>query len=44
MHADPKATANQPIVPHVLPETWRALLAAADDFHRLAPWVWMHDS
>src|SRR3990172_5321152 len=36
--------ANQPIVPHVSPETWKALLAAADDFNRLAPWEWMHDS
>ena len=36
--------ANQPIVPEVSAETWKALLAAADDFNRLAPWTWMHDS
>ena len=36
--------ANQPAVPHVSVETWKALLAAADDFNRLAPWEWMHDS
>jgi hypothetical protein len=34
----------QPAVPPVAPETWKALLAAADDFQRLAPWEWMHDS
>lgn len=36
--------ANQPAVPHVSVETWKALLAAADEFNRLAPWEWMHDS
>lgn len=36
--------AKQPIVPQVAAETWRALVAAADDFNRLAPWEWMHDS
>ncbi len=41
---DSKRRTNQPAVPKVLPETWKALLAAADDFNRLAPWVWMHDS
>jgi len=35
---------NRPAVPQVSLETWRALLAAADDFNRLAPWNWMHDS
>ena len=39
-----KQRANHPIVPQVSPETWKALLAAADEFNRLAPWVWMHDS
>ncbi len=39
-----KPRANQPIVPQVSLETWKALLAAADEFSRLAPWVWMHDS
>ncbi|MSU63833.1 MAG: hypothetical protein EXS31_15775 [Pedosphaera sp.] len=42
--SDSKRRTNQPAVPQVLPETWKALLAAADDFNRLAPWVWMHDS
>ena len=28
----------------MLVETWKALLVAADDFNRLAPWEWMHDS
>ncbi len=42
--SDSKRRTNQPVVPEVLPETWRALLAAAADFQRLAPWVWMHDS
>ena len=32
------------MVPQVSAETWKALLAAADDFNRLAPWEWMHDS
>jgi hypothetical protein len=36
--------ANQPIVPQVSAETWKALVAAADEFNRLAPWEWMHDS
>jgi hypothetical protein len=36
--------ANQPIVPQVSAETWKALLAAADGVNRLAPWEWMHDS
>jgi hypothetical protein len=31
-------------VPPVTPETWQALLAAADAFGTLAPWSWMHDS
>lgn len=35
---------NQPIVPQVSAETWKALLAAAGEFNRLAPWEWMHDS
>jgi len=39
-----KRRANQPAIPQVSVETWKALLAAADDFNRLAPWVWMHDS
>lgn len=39
-----KRRANHPSVPKVAPETWLALLAAADDFNRLAPWEWMHDS
>ncbi|HEX5218367.1 MAG TPA: hypothetical protein VFZ59_02270 [Verrucomicrobiae bacterium] len=34
----------RPIVPRVAPETWKALVAAADKFSRLAPWEWMHDS
>ena len=33
-----------PVVPKVSAATWQALLAAADDFNRLAPWEWMHDS
>ncbi len=44
----PKATsarrANQPPVPVVAPETWQALLAAANAFSTLAPWLCMHDS
>jgi hypothetical protein len=36
--------AIQPIIPKVLAETWKSLLLAADDFNRLAPWEWMHDS
>lgn len=40
----PKRRANQPAIPQVSVETWKALLGAADDFNRLAPWVWMHDS
>src|SRR6059036_4008619 len=36
--------ANQPAIPQVSVATWKALLAAADDFNRLAPWEWMHDS
>src|SRR3989442_11749012 len=36
--------ANEPIVPQVSIDTWKALFAAADDFNRLAPWKWMHDS
>jgi hypothetical protein len=39
-----KRRANEPAVPQVAPETWKTLLAAADDFNRLAPWEWMHDS
>ncbi|MBI3850141.1 MAG: hypothetical protein HY298_07610 [Verrucomicrobia bacterium] len=39
-----KRHANQPLVPQVSAETWRPLIAAADDFNRLAPWEWMHDS
>lgn len=39
-----KRRANQPAIPQVSVETWKALLAAADDFNRLAPWEWMHDS
>lgn len=39
-----KHRANQPAVPQVSPVTWKALLLAADDFHRLAPWEWMYDS
>jgi hypothetical protein len=35
---------NQPPIPVVAPETWRRLLAAAADYHALAPWTWMHDS
>ncbi len=35
---------NQPLIPQVSVETWKALIAAADDFNRLAPWTWMHDS
>lgn len=36
--------ANQPVIPQVSTETWQRLIAAADDFNRLAPWEWMHDS
>lgn len=36
--------ANQPVIPQVSAETWRALVSAADAFNRLAPWEWMHDS
>lgn len=32
------------IIPTVSIETWKSLLAAADDFQRLAPWRWMDDS
>jgi hypothetical protein len=39
-----KRRANQPAVPQVSAETWRALLPVADDFNRLTPWEWMHDS
>lgn len=39
-----RADSIQPIIPAVSPETWKALLAAADEFNRLAPWKWMHDS
>jgi hypothetical protein len=35
---------NQPTVPQVSMQTWKELLAAADDFSCLAPWTWMHDS
>ena len=35
---------HQPGVPRVSAETWRALVATADEFNRLAPWEWMHDS
>jgi hypothetical protein len=34
----------QPVIPQVSAETWKALVAVADDFNRLAPWEWMHDS
>src|SRR2546422_226020 len=34
----------QPVIPKVPAETWKSLLLAADDFNRLAPWEWMHDS
>ncbi len=40
----PKRRANQPALPSVSVETWKSLLVAADGFHRLAPWDWMHDS
>lgn len=40
----PKRRVNQPPVPKVSPQTWKELLVAADDFQRLAPWEWMHDS
>ena len=40
----PKRRPNQPVIPQVSIETWKALLAAADDFNQLAPWGWMHDS
>lgn len=40
----PKANAHQPAVPQVSTDTWKTLLAADDEFHRLAPWEWMHDS
>ncbi len=39
-----KRRANQPAIAQVSVATWKALLAAADDFNRLAPWEWMHDS
>lgn len=39
-----KSDACQPAVPRVSAETWKTLLALATDFHRLAPWEWMHDS
>lgn len=35
---------NKPVIPTVPLETWKALLAVADEFGRLAPWEWMHDS
>jgi hypothetical protein len=47
IHNMPRATAkrtSQPVIPEVSAETWKALLAAADEFHRLAPWEWMHDA
>jgi hypothetical protein len=36
--------ANQPSIPEVSPQVWKQLLLAADEFNRLAPWTWMHDS
>ncbi|MCU0783423.1 MAG: hypothetical protein MUF81_05115 [Verrucomicrobia bacterium] len=39
-----KRRSNQPAVPSVSVETWKGLLLAADEFGRLAPWEWMHDS
>ena len=46
--AMPKSSSSrrtgQPVIPLVSAATWQALLAAADDFNRLAPWEWMHDS
>ncbi|MCW5554027.1 MAG: hypothetical protein KIS67_17960 [Verrucomicrobiae bacterium] len=39
-----KRHANQPIVPQVAAETWRALVETTEEFNRLAPWEWMHDS
>jgi hypothetical protein len=36
--------ANQPNIPQVSVQTWKELLAAAEEFNRLAPWTWMHDS
>jgi hypothetical protein len=35
---------TQPKVPEVSAGTWRALVPLADEFQRLAPWEWMHDS
>src|SRR5437667_4710891 len=35
---------REPNIPQVSTETWRSLLGAADNFNRLAPWEWMHDS
>jgi hypothetical protein len=35
---------QRPAIPSVSIKTWNALLAAVDDFNRLAPWDWMHDS
>lgn len=40
----PKRHSNQPPIPAVKPETWKGLLAAADELSRLEPWTWMHDS
>ncbi len=40
----PKHRSNRPPISTVRPETWKALLKAADEFARLAPWTWMHDS
>ena len=39
-----KHRAIQPLVPNVSTGTWKALVAAADEFNRLAAWEWMHDS
>lgn len=39
-----KRRTNQPAVPQVSPETWRALLAAAADFAALEPWGFACDS
>lgn len=39
-----KQKTRHPSVPTVPDATWKALLAAADEFNHLAPWEWMHDS
>jgi len=35
---------NEPTIPDVAPSTWKDLLVASEEFNRLAPWKWMHDS